>query len=200
MKAALARFRPALVLALVAMAISTVTRCVLATRPDVVLAGGAADWARVFGYGLLMDAVSAAYIVSPLVLWLALAPKLVARSVVGRALVFGAVMAMTYGCLVLALSEWFFWDEFSARFNFIAVDYLLYTHEVLGNIWESYPVGKLLAALVLPVLLLGFLLRRLLWRRDGADAAWIPRMAVLGAYALLVGLSFRYVDSDLHKF
>jgi len=134
------------------------------------------------------------------VLWLALAPKLVARSVVGRALVFGAVMAMTYGCLVLALSEWFFWDEFSARFNFIAVDYLLYTHEVLGNIWESYPVGKLLAALVLPVLLLGFLLRRLLWRRDGADAAWIPRMAVLGAYALLVGLSFRYVDSDLHKF
>ena len=35
------------------------------------------------------------------------------------------------------------------RFNFIAVDYLLYTHEVLGNIWQSYPVGRVLLALAL---------------------------------------------------
>jgi phosphoglycerol transferase MdoB-like AlkP superfamily enzyme len=200
MRAALARFRPAFLLMLVAVAISTATRCVLAARPDVALSGGAADWLRIFGYGLAMDFVSAAYIAAPLVLWLALAPKFVARSVAGRALVFAAVMAMSYGCLVLALSEWLFWDEFSSRFNFIAVDYLLYTHEVLGNIWESYPVGKLLLALVLPVALLGFFLRRPLWSRDGAESAWTIRTALLGGYALLVALSFRYVDSDLHKF
>lgn len=39
-----------------------------------------------------------------------------------------------------AISEWFFWDEFSSRYNFIAVDYLVYTNEVLGNIKESYPI------------------------------------------------------------
>ena len=39
--------------------------------------------------------------------------------------------------LLLPVAEWLFWDEFGGRFNFIAVDYLLYTHEVLGNIWES---------------------------------------------------------------
>ena len=33
-----------------------------------------------------------------------------------------------------AVAEWLFWDEFGARFNFIAVDYLVYTREVLGNI------------------------------------------------------------------
>jgi hypothetical protein len=36
--------------------------------------------------------------------------------------------------------EWFFWNEFNVRFNFIAVDYLIYSREVTGNITESYPV------------------------------------------------------------
>jgi phosphoglycerol transferase MdoB-like AlkP superfamily enzyme len=42
-----------------------------------------------------------------------------------------------------------FWEEFKTRFNFIAVDYLIYTHEVVANIQESYP---------LPVLVLGVIL------------------------------------------
>jgi phosphoglycerol transferase MdoB-like AlkP superfamily enzyme len=39
-----------------------------------------------------------------------------------------------------AVSEYFFWNEFGVRYNFIAVDYLVYTNEVIGNIIESYPV------------------------------------------------------------
>jgi phosphoglycerol transferase MdoB-like AlkP superfamily enzyme len=51
-------------------------------------------------------------------------------------------------CLLLnAASEWFFWNEFSSRYNFIAVDYLVYTHEVFGNIRESYPIFWILAGL-----------------------------------------------------
>ena len=42
--------------------------------------------------------------------------------------------------LVVAAAEFAFWGEFNSRFDFIAVDYLVYTHEVLGNVWESYPV------------------------------------------------------------
>jgi phosphoglycerol transferase MdoB-like AlkP superfamily enzyme len=38
------------------------------------------------------------------------------------------------------LSEFFFWNEFGVRYNFIAVDYLVYTNEVIKNIMESYPV------------------------------------------------------------
>jgi phosphoglycerol transferase MdoB-like AlkP superfamily enzyme len=41
-------------------------------------------------------------------------------------------------------SEWFFWEEFGKRFNFIAVDYLVYTHEVVYNILESYPIPLLI--------------------------------------------------------
>jgi phosphoglycerol transferase MdoB-like AlkP superfamily enzyme len=45
------------------------------------------------------------------------------------------------------VSEWFFWEEFGKRFNFIAVDYLVYTHEVIHNIQESYPMPPLITTI-----------------------------------------------------
>lgn len=42
-----------------------------------------------------------------------------------------------------SVSEFFFWNEFGVRYNFIAVDYLVYTNTVIGNIMESYPVVPL---------------------------------------------------------
>lgn len=47
------------------------------------------------------------------------------------------------------IGEYLFWDEFGVRYNFIAVDYLIYTHEVIGNIFESYPIIPLFAILIL---------------------------------------------------
>lgn len=46
------------------------------------------------------------------------------------------------------VAEYLFWNEFGVRYNFIAVDYLVYTHEVVGNIVESYPVAPILAVLL----------------------------------------------------
>ena len=56
----------------------------------------------------------------------------------------------TYVCLLLCVSagEYFFWDEFGVRYNFIAVDYLVYTNEVIGNIMESYNIVPLATTLV----------------------------------------------------
>lgn len=45
-----------------------------------------------------------------------------------------------------SISEFFFWNEFGVRYNFIAVDYLVYTNTVIGNIMESYPVVPLFSA------------------------------------------------------
>ena len=50
--------------------------------------------------------------------------------------------------LFQAVAECFFWEEFACRFNFIAVDYLIYTTEVIQNIIESYPLGWLILAVV----------------------------------------------------
>jgi hypothetical protein len=36
--------------------------------------------------------------------------------------------AWVFGLGFLATAEWFFWDEFTSRFNHIALDYLIYPH------------------------------------------------------------------------
>ena len=59
-----------------------------------------------------------------------------------------------------AVAEVTFWWEFSTRFNFIAVDYLVYTQEVIGNIRESYPVPWILAGIAAAALLVVLVLRR----------------------------------------
>lgn len=49
------------------------------------------------------------------------------------------------------ISEYFFWNEFGVKYNFIAVNYLIYTNEVIGNIMESYPVIPIFTALFMVV-------------------------------------------------
>lgn len=79
-----------------------------------------------------------------------------------------------------ACSEYFFWDEFTVRYNFIAVDYLIYTNEVIGNIMESYAI----IPLALCVLIATAVTSWLLFRRDACrldsllDSPWKFRASV----------------------
>ena len=60
-----------------------------------------------------------------------------------------ALLAIYVGAILFnAVSEYYFWNEFGVRYNFIAVDYLVYTNEVVGNIMESYPIVPLATLIV----------------------------------------------------
>ncbi|MCG2791977.1 MAG: sulfatase-like hydrolase/transferase [Weeksellaceae bacterium] len=59
------------------------------------------------------------------------------------------------------LAEIPFWDEFGVRFNFIAVDYLIYTFEVVQNINQSYPLPLIFAILIALVALTLFWLKKI---------------------------------------
>src|SRR5713226_2219916 len=63
------RFAPALAAAAVIVAVSCLTRVLLALRPDVTVTWGLAGWAGIFGFGLLFDLLAALYLIAPLVLW-----------------------------------------------------------------------------------------------------------------------------------
>lgn len=100
----------------------------------------------VLGVGALYDLAALAWVLPPFAL-LALACGDGRR---GR-WVHAALASIALALLVVALcfvaaSEWVFWDEFGSRFNFIAVDYLIYTREVVGNIRASYSMGVLLGS------------------------------------------------------
>ena len=99
--------------------------------------------------------------------------------------------------LFTAVAEWLFWDEFGVRFNFIAVDYLVYSDEVLNNVLESYPIGALLSAIAATAIALCFALRKPF---NAAMNAPLPtvrtRVASFAGVALLAGLSAQLLDQD----
>jgi len=118
-----------------------------------------------FVLGFIFDLGAVALASLPVVLLLTLLP---ARAMSKRSSTWAAhvvLFAYFYILLFGAVAEWTFWEEFGTRFNFIAVDYLVYTREVLGNIRESYPLAWILCALVPGAVLL----HAVFWR-----AGWIP--------------------------
>ena len=190
------RLLPALAAAAVLIAASTFTRIALALRPEVA-ALDAVDLIRAFAFGLTFDLAAAVYALTPFVFWLALAPDRLARTWVYRA---ASIAWFGIACFVFfftAAAEWLFWDEFGARFNFIAVDYLLYTHEVIGNIWESYPTGKLLMALALAATAVTALLARRIWRWLAAPSGWRFGLAAVATQAALLAALTLFVNGDL---
>lgn len=118
------------------------------------------EWAAilpVMARGFMYDVATALYLFAPLALYLALLPDRVLRMPLHRPLLALFTALSVFGLIYLGVVEYFFFDEFDARFNFIAVQYLIYPHEVFVNIWDSYPVGRVL-------ILAGLATAGLMWR------------------------------------
>jgi len=98
------------------------------------------------------------------------------------------------------LAEIPFWDEFGVRFNFIAVDYLIYTYEVISNINESYPLPLIIFVLVaLIVLTFVFLQKRKIFRNTFSDKRPISKRLALFSVlipALILSLILKNKQAD----
>ena len=100
-----------------------------------------------FVMGVIYDSAFYAYLLIPFTLYLVVMPHRWYGHSISKMISAIVFLISLYGLFFLILAEWTFWDEFGVRFNFIAVDYLIYTHEVVQNIVESYPLGKLLTSI-----------------------------------------------------
>lgn len=103
------------------------------------------------------------------------------------------LVMMLYACaaVTIAFCEVVFWNEFGVRFNFIAVDYLVYTNEVIGNIVESYPLlPMILAMLVIAGGICALMVRGKDLREAGIGSLreWALSLGVLAVWALCGGL------------
>jgi len=111
------------------------------------------------------------------------------RKQVRNVLYFITLFIYTFAIVMNAVSEYFFWNEFGIRYNFIAVDYLIYTTEVIGNIMESYPVVPLFSGVFVVVLALTIFL----YKKTKSTLETIPSLKekglFLGGYAVLFLLS-----------
>ena len=141
------RFGLLALLALILVLISFLTRTVLLVQSI-----DRVDWYMIpliYLVGLFFDLVNSCYVIIPLTLYVWLVPDKIFTKRWHRYILYGIFVFFTYSLVLNAVSEWLFWDEFNSRYNFIAVDYLIYTTEVLGNIQQSYPVGWIIGGVAI---------------------------------------------------
>lgn len=150
-----------------------------------------------YAVGLIYDLSFLLYATLPMALYLLLCPRKLWQQSWHKKLMACVMGLSFYVMLFTAVAEWLFWDEFGVRFNFIAVDYLVYSEEVINNILESYPIYPLLA--LLAILAIGLTLT---FRKTLAAALDAPSMAPkqafysLVAMLLLVGLCSGFVGQN----
>ena len=166
---------------------------------------GASEVFRVFGTGFLAD-VAAALAGTTLIIGLcALLSGVLAlpsllliplgirawnptRRVLFRIAMTVALMVV----LFLEISEWYFFAEFESRFNTVAIDYLIYPHEVFTNLRESYPLPWIGAGCLVG----GFALSAVLFQK-APPVRWpsvrpLARWAFAAAWTLLAGLGIAH--------
>lgn len=105
-----------------------------------------------FVIGFLFDIATLSFFTIPYLIYLLLIPKKFYGSILDRIVTYFGFSLVTLIVFFSFFGEFTFWDEFHRRFNFIAVDYLIYTYEVVKNINESYPLPLLISGMVLMVL------------------------------------------------
>jgi phosphoglycerol transferase MdoB-like AlkP superfamily enzyme len=135
--------------------------------------------------GLLNDLVTLPLLLFPVAVVLAVASRTIGRSKAGRAAITAFVALALFGRLYLACVEYFFFEEFSSRMNLVAVDYLMSPTEVMINIWESYPVARVLAITATVAIGVALMLRGAI-RADAERKGTIPNLlATLAFHAVL---------------
>ena len=133
---------------------------------------------RAFFTGFAFDLVMGLLLLSLYGVYLLFFPKKWIGSLFDKCFTYfymGLLFIIIYFSL---LAEIPFWDEFGVRFNFIAVDYLIYTYEVIENINQSYPLPLIIAILVGLVVLTFFLFRKFkVFKNTFADKMSIGKRA-----------------------
>ena len=151
--------------------------------------------ASAFVRGEWFDLATLAYLLVPVLLFAAVIPNALRAWSVMAMLRWMTVAIVIGGLLFGAVAEFVFWDEFTTRFNFIAIDYLIYTSEVIGNIRQSYPVGLIIAMIAITAALIAWLISRRVTFSD-APIGLPQRLLMVGAAVALPVLSYNAANVD----
>jgi len=197
MKKALSnRFGGLLIMYIVFIVISFISRTVLLGMSfhDVNIGIGGLLWA--YGVGLFFDTVAFSYFMIPYVIFLFFFPNNSFNSNWHKRFAYVIYFITFYILLFNGISEYFFWEEFGVRYNFIAVDYLIYTTEVVGNIKESYPLFPLLSSIFLIDAAIMFIIIKKKWLIPSLESkSTLKGRSIIGITLIILPiLSFIFVN------
>jgi len=190
------RFAPAMALAAFYLCLGAVTRLVLWARFGTAADVPLTDLPLMLLAGLVNDIVTSLYVVAPLVLYLLLVPDRWHRSRASRALLAAAFVATLCALIYIAAAEFFFFEEFDARFNLVAFDYLRFPEEVFLDIWQAYPVVNVLAITALLAATITWLLRHRLLAGTDVPSSLRQRLGPFAAYATVLAVAIAWYPTD----
>ena len=150
--------------------------------------------------GLLFDLVTTLNLFALFALYLVLVPGRIYDSRAHRWLLAGMFSLVVFGLIYLGAVEYFFFDEFNSRFNLIAVEYLIASQEVFVNIWQSYPVARVMLASFALTALAVWLMRKPLFGERTSAGSWRTRLATLAILAAVIGLAQKTLNVTASRY
>ncbi|ACM21926.1 sn-glycerol-1-phosphate transferase, putative [Geotalea daltonii FRC-32] len=183
---------------LIVFAFSFLTRTILLVKSLSSLELTPLLLAKIYGVGFFFDCVTFSYFAIPFVIVAMLLPDKVFNSTIFKALAGLVGFVVTYLMLFNVIAEYTFFDEFATRYNFIAIDYLIYTTEVIRNIRESYPVNWLLGGILLVNIFVFIFVRKHLTTAFSGTSRLGQRCKTGFLFLLLPILSFFFVDISMN--
>ena len=154
---------------------------------------------QLFFVGLFYDIVAYFYYIIPFVIYLFLIPSKIFNSKIHKIISLVIFFGVLYGIVFNGVSEWFFWEEFGKRFNFIAVDYLVYTHEVIKNIQESYPMPLLILVIFIVTMIIFYIMSKksYMFKRFFEDDSSYRERGIISLFLLAIPvISFYTMDQQ----
>lgn len=194
------RFGPLAVLALVICSASFLTRVALLIYSWPNLDLNPLSFVALFVIGLFYDLVVCSYFAIPVALYCWLMKDSWYQSKWQRVPLFILFFIIFFIIVLNVGGEVIFWDEYGVRYNFIAVDYLIYTTEVIQNIIESYNIPVIAGAVVLATALLLFFTRRQLMRSQQVSMRFKKRSIFFLVFILVPVASYFLVNNRFRNF
>ena len=179
------RFGPLAVLALIVFSLSFITRIILFIISWADLELSIFSCIGLFIIGLFYDVVVCSFFAIPVALYCWLMKDGWYQKKWNRIPLFIIFFIITLILVINVGGEIIFWGEFNVRYNFIAVDYLVYTTEVLGNIWESYNIPLIAGAIVIAVLAIILIIRKKIYASQQVSMRFAKRTVFFLIFMLL---------------
>jgi phosphoglycerol transferase MdoB-like AlkP superfamily enzyme len=194
------RTRIWLVVCLLFASISLVTRLLLLIKSWQAVDVSIIHIAGIFLVGFAYDIVTAMYFTIPLAFYLWLIPDRLFVKRWHRYFLWGWLVILSAILTINAAAEYLFWDEFTSRFNFIAVDYLVYTTEVIGNINQSYPMTWIACGVIGVAIIISVGTARALKHENSLTFAFKQRSKQFALYVSILFVCYFGVTNQYRQF
>ncbi|MBD8489127.1 sulfatase-like hydrolase/transferase [Echinicola sp. CAU 1574] len=152
---------------------------------------------KTLAIGFFYDLGTVSFFLILYTIYLILIPEKLIGSMLDKVFTYIGLLTNLLVIYFSFFAELTFWEEFHNRFNFIAVDYLIYTYEVIDNINESYPLPLLMGGILVLVGITIFTFSKMnLFRSAFNNTTSIVHRGMVGFAVLAIALIFAVFVSN----